>query len=326
MICGEPIPYFFVLQNDDYGVFTSVSVKLFSSFSYVEKLPEDKEYELLPGDKYKFETALICKYRGEYEVGVKEVVITDFLRLFRLRYRIPSTIRALVLPRIVRVEELKSLTDLTSLLQREALHVDVEPDVVVRDYVPGDLKKQIHWRATAKEQKLKVRTRIGEEKQGILLLCDTKRYSFEQREYLPVENKLLEVFLALGIFLAEKNVSYDAYYKQNSLVKHHVRAIEDFDSFYKNVSEISFDVNENFEKLLEDVRRQGAFVRSRVVFFVLHELNAAIMEFTEELSAAGVLVIIYVVTEENMDFYIKQGNERRRIVAISTEAELEGGL
>ena len=44
MVCGQPVPYFFVLQNDVWFAFTSVSVRLFSSFSYVEKLPGDKEY------------------------------------------------------------------------------------------------------------------------------------------------------------------------------------------------------------------------------------------------------------------------------------------
>ncbi|MDE6213885.1 MAG: hypothetical protein K2M70_10480, partial [Lachnospiraceae bacterium] len=68
MICGQPMPYFFVLQNDSFCVFASISVNLFSSFSSVEDLPGDTEYELLPGDKYAFETKLTCKYRGEYEV------------------------------------------------------------------------------------------------------------------------------------------------------------------------------------------------------------------------------------------------------------------
>ena len=75
MVCGQPTPYFFVLQNDGYYPFASVGIKMFSSFSYVEKVPENTEYELLRGDKYIFETKIICKYRGEYEVGVKAVVL-----------------------------------------------------------------------------------------------------------------------------------------------------------------------------------------------------------------------------------------------------------
>ena len=55
----------------------------------------------------------------------------------------------------------------------------------MRDYVAGDALKQIHWKATARAQALKVRNRTGEEKTGIAILCDTKRYSGDNREYLP---------------------------------------------------------------------------------------------------------------------------------------------
>ena len=52
MVCGEAVPYFFVLQNEDHFAYTGISVRLFSDFSYVEELPGDREYELLPGEKY----------------------------------------------------------------------------------------------------------------------------------------------------------------------------------------------------------------------------------------------------------------------------------
>ena len=57
-----------------------------------------------------------------------------------------------------------------------------EPDVSVRDYIPGDALKQIHWKASAREQKLKVRSLTGEEKQGISILWDIGRPGREMRE------------------------------------------------------------------------------------------------------------------------------------------------
>ena len=167
MVCGQPMPYFFVLQNDSFFAFSGVNVKLFSSFSYVEELPDGREYELLPKDKHTFETQMVCKYRGEYEVGVKEITVTDFLRLFRFRYRVPETIKAIVLPKIVRVKELSSIQDISLFLQKDTAVSAEVPDVIIRDYTEGDSLKRIHWKATAREQKLKVRNLIGEEKQGV---------------------------------------------------------------------------------------------------------------------------------------------------------------
>lgn len=136
MVCGEPVDYFFVLQNEDCFAFTGVSVRLFADFSYVEELPGDVEYELLPGDSFTYETRLVCRYRGEYEVGVKEVVVTDFLRLFRVRYGNPGTVRAIVQPRVVELTQLKGIEEFQAVLQRET-SADTEPDILVREYAAG---------------------------------------------------------------------------------------------------------------------------------------------------------------------------------------------
>ncbi len=326
MVCGQPMPYFFVLQNDDYCPFASISVRLFSDFSYVETLPDDTEYEVLHGDKYTFETRLVCKYRGEYEVGVKEIVITDFLRLFRLRYEIPGTIKALVEPRLVRVASLNNIEELAVLMQRNTSAGGTEPDVVVRDYIAGDALKQIHWKTTAREQKLKTRNRIGEEKQGIGLLLDTKRCSKDMRAYLPVENKMLEATLALGIFLAEHNMEFTAYYGQNGMVQECVEGVRGFDAFYQRMSRVIFDGGEEVTQTVVSAIEQGLILRTKMLFCVVHEVSGEFMELTEQLTEAGIMVVIYVVTEEDIEQYLRLSNERRKIIAIPVEAELEGRL
>lgn len=326
VVCGQPVPYFFVLQNDDYFAFTSVGVRLFSSFSYVEKLPDGTSYELLPGDKYTFETKLVCKYRGEYEVGVKEIVITDFLRLFQISYRVPETIKALVLPRVVRVDELQCIADIADLLQRETYRVQTQADVVVRDYVAGDALKQIHWKATARAQALKVRNRTGEEKTGIAILGDTKRYSGDNREYLPLENKMLEVLLALTVYFAQRNMACDICYGQRGMVRCHVQDLQDFDAFYRQAARIDFAKEEAVEETGRQALAEGVWQDCRILFFVLHMWSDAVWQMAEQIAAGGGIAVLCLVTDGNMDEYLKFGSERKRIVVVPVEAELEGKL
>ncbi|MCM1123866.1 MAG: DUF58 domain-containing protein [Eubacterium sp.] len=326
MVCGQAVPYLFILQNESFCVFAGVSVGMFSSFSYVEELPGNTEYELLPKDKKTFETKLTCRYRGEYEVGVKEIIMTDFLKLFRIRYRIPHAVKVQVLPKTTRVTRLNSIDDLTAFVQRESSRERTEPDVVVRDYVTGDAFKQIHWKATARERKLKVRNRIGEEKQGISLMWDTRRYSRDQREYLPIEDKILETVVALGLFLADKNISFSAYYGQKNIVTTQVRGIRDFDGFYRSVSEIVFDRDEDFCETLEELAAKGSFYDSRIVFCVLHKIDDWVMKIAKELDRAGTLTVFYVVTDENIDRYLKLATGRSKVIAVPLTAKLEGIL
>lgn len=326
MVCGNAVPYYFVLQNDDFFAFSSVSVRLFSSFSYVEQMPDGIEYELLPGDKLTFRTRLVCKYRGEYEVGVKKIVITDFFRLFQLSYTPASTIRALVSPRLVRVEELRSVTDLTALLQNEAQNLQTEQDVPVREYMQGDALRFIHWKATAQEQKLKVRTCIGEQKQGISVICDTKRYSEDERAYLPLENRMLEILIALGLYFAGRNITFTAYYGQSGVRNSHVNSLGDFEEFYLKSSEMVFDKEEEVGGTLIEAMTRGGIRNSKVVFVILHRWDEGVARMTEELSAGGVIVVVYLVTEEDAQEYMKLSSLRRRIVAVPIEGELEGVL
>lgn len=325
LVCGQPTPYLFILQNEDYFAYTSISVRMHSSFSSAEETFDNVEYELLPGDKTVCETKIVCKYRGEYEIGVKEVILTDFLRLFRFRYAVSGQIKAVVLPKIVQLQELKSIADLPMLVQRD-VSGNREPDILVRDYVEGDSLKQIHWKATAREQKLKVRVMTGKENQGISVFCDTRRYSGDMKEFLPLENKILETFLAVGYYFAGTDKEFYAYYGQSGVVSKHVESIHEFDDFYHAVSKITFATDENPQNVLEQVMGQGALWGSNLVFCVFHELNSAILDATERLAASGVIVIIYVITDQDPRDYVKQGSTRRKIVVIPVEATLEGRL
>lgn len=325
VVCGQPIPYFFVLRNEDRFAFSGISVRMFSSFSYVEELPENVEYELLPGDKFTYESKLVCKYRGEYEVGVKEVIVTDFLRLFRISYTLPGTIKALVLPRLIYLNELASIADLQALIHRESI-AGAEPDVTVRDYAEGDPLKLIHWKSTAREQKLKTRIRIGEEKQGIAFFCDTKRYSKDIRDYLPLENKILETLLALGLFFAQKDIGFSVYYSQNGLKKNQVQNSRDFEGFYQETAQITFSEEENTGELLIQAFERGILRGNRVFFCVLHEIDDIIMGIIERMTADGMIAVVYAITDQVQERYVKLSSERRKVIVIPVEAKLEEWL
>lgn len=326
VVCGKSTPYLFILRNEGYYPFASVSVKLFSFFSYVDNMNEDTEYELLHGDEYTFETKLVCKYRGEYEVGIREIEITDFLRLFRLRYKVPSTIRALVKPKITRLSYLNSVDSINSLSKKDYVQAQTEPDVLVRDYVVGDSIKHIAWKISAREQTLKVRKFVGEEKQGIVILGDTRRHSKDMKEYLPVESKILEVLSSLGMFLAENSVAYTTYYSQGNINSCTVESLSGYQEYYNKLDKVRFNQSECFEVVMKELLEKGVLWNSKIVFCVIQQMNDHIMDMVSKLSQAGITVVLYIVTEENYDEYVKQSNERRKIITIPVEGELEGIL
>lgn len=326
IVSGQSVPYYFVLKNESWFAFAGIKVFFFTDFSYVEELPEEIEYELLPGEQYKYETSFVCKYRGEYEVGIKEIVISDFWGLFRIKSAIRGAKKVIVAPKLIRLDELKSVSDISAMMQKDNLQT-TELDAVTREYTAGDALKQINWKATARMQKLMSRRPVGEEKRGVALLFDTKRCNKKPEVFLPIENKMLEIVLALTLFMSKNNVSVSFFYGQNNartgLRQGMINSVGDMDGFYEQIKEVHFNQNADMRSDLQKILQGGLLIDKAVVFFVLHEMDDDILRMTYQLAENDTTVICYIVTDDNVEEFCTMSDLSRRIIAITPEEELE---
>lgn len=323
VVAGQPVEYYFVLQNEMPFAFAGLQVQLFSGLFEVADVPDNREYELLPGENFRFETKLSCKYRGEYEVGVQAVVITDFLHLFRWKYTLPGTIKAIVSPKVVTLDTLQSLASLQIDTSGKSISGTAEPDVVVRDYVRGDSIKRVHWKATAKTGEWKVRQTIDEERQGIRLYLWGKRYSEEQEHFLPLENRMLEIVLAVASTLLQRRISVVVEYQTGKTpVALSLQEEQDFSELYRSMEEYSFQ-SELSSEGPEEFLRNCLQVLPKVVFLVVAELQESILEYTQKLAEDGVYVVIYLVEQDTFSDVSGLDRERRKILPVGTREELE---
>ncbi len=323
VICKQPVPYYFTLPNESFFAFARLSVKMYSGASYVTDMPESESYELLPGDSDSYHTKLICKYRGEYEVGVREVEITDFLELFRFRYRIKESFRAVVFPRLLQMEEIKSLEDLSQFSVWEATQPQEEPDVVTRDYVAGDAIKYIHWKASAKEQKLKVRNLIGERRKDVLLAYSTERVGKTAEEYLPLENQVLELVLALGDHFVQKKIPCTVLRRQQDMKEFHLELPGVFDELYQDSGRVVFQQSYTTASLLQHMDMMKLKGNISTYILVTHKLESEWLVLFQEWANIGIKVLVYWVTDEDAEEYLRQAGGRIRIVKIPIEGNLE---
>lgn len=326
IVCGQSVPYYFVLKNESWFAFAGIKIFFFTDFSYVEELPDEIEYELLPGEQYRYETSFVCKYRGEYEVGIKEIVISDFWGLFSIKFRVRESKKVIAAPKLIQLDELKSVSDISAMVQKDHLQT-TELDVVTREYAAGDALKQVNWKATAREGKLMSRRPVGEEKRGIALIVDTKRYSGKPEVYLPIENRVLEIVLALSFFMSKNNTSVSYFYHQedgqNSIRMGRLDSVGDMEAFYGQMKEVRFDRNTNMGTDLERILQDGVLLDKAVVFFVLQEMNDDILKKTYHIANNDTIVIYYVVTAESIEEYSAMSDLSRRIIAITPEDEPE---
>ena len=123
-----------------------------------------------------------------------------------------------------------------------------------------------------------------------------------------------------------RSTPFTAYFSQKDIASSHLEGLGDFDGFYRQVSEIRFDQEENFRKTFVEITESGTLSDCKIIFCVLHRLNEDILNLAERIERSGSLVILYLVTDENAQDYVRQSNERLKIIAIPIDSALEGRI
>ncbi len=320
LVAGVTTPFFFMLVNEYWFVFTGVRVKFFSSFSSISGLSDKIEYELLPGTEIRKETLLLCKYRGEYEVGIKTVEITDYFRLFKFSYHNKETLRTIVRPQIIHLESLKN-SEINHAI-KEASDQQMYPDVLARAYVQGDDIRQIHWSLSAKSGELMTRLKTGENRQGVGIVFDTMRYSLDEAVYLPAENKVLETVLALALVFAEKNILTSVYHLEQELYVNTIENISAYDAFYEKIAEVRFDDNRTDEKLVGQLLSNNRTLFShKTVFMILQGWTPLFLDIIGRLSESSVNVVVCLISAEEVELDLS-GLTGTSLINISPDDDL----
>ena len=319
IIACEPVPYSLRLTNEGRAVFTSVAVKLHADYSSVEGIFDNQSFTLFPAERNVIETMLTCKYRGEYPVGVERLIVTDFLGIFRLNYRMPSGIEAIVRPRIRDLSNANDSPELAQFLQSHLSPEQNETDILIRDYMPGDSLKKIHWKQTAKSGALKVRTDVGQVKQKVLLMADFERVSSKMDVYLPLENQILEQAIALLYYFVRQNVPTEFLFLAEAVEKRPVHGIHQFNLLYEELALLHFREGRPFGSLYHGAADQGVLSAAPLIFAVINKLDDGLYEAFLRSAKAGKIIIVYVAGDFDAAAYARKESDRLKIVGIGSQ-------
>ncbi|HAV00102.1 MAG TPA: hypothetical protein DCW47_02760 [Lachnospiraceae bacterium] len=318
VIAGRPAPFYFTLQNESFFTFSGVRVIFYSSFSTISGLSDTVEYELKPRSGIKKETRLLCRYRGEYDVGIKSIVFQDFFRLFTVTYRNREPFRVIVKPDIIYLNTLAN-TDPVLNAVLETKSEQTEPDLLMREYVPGDDIRFINWKASAGYGKLMIRERSGTRQNGIGMIMDPLRESKNPEVYLPLENRILETVIALNVYFSKNNIPVTTWYGGAKSV---VEKDSGFESFYDAMSSFSFSPELTVSRVVEEALSEGSVFSLKVLFMVLHSWDSNAESAVFKLGSAGIPVIVYLVTDTTGSLSIEHIPGNASLIRIPVDKSL----
>ncbi|MBR6045140.1 MAG: DUF58 domain-containing protein [Ruminococcus sp.] len=321
---NEPVKYRFALV-DEYPIqFVGIRVRFYSSFSSITDLDDETEYELKPGSRIEKETRLICKYRGEYEIGIKEIEIQDYFRLFRVRYKNKECIRAFVKPQLIDTDRLGEI-ELSDAV-RENKYTRSEPDILSREYVPGDDRRLIDWNQTARTGVLMTRLLTGSDHQEVAVITDTFRSSDEQAVFLPAENKILEVTLAVSYCLRRNNISAAEYHLEQKLVCVNARSSAAFEEFYDVISDIGFSDRNTHKLLYSSVLAKREIFGSSMVYLILSSWDRYTEALLTEFEKNELHTVICYISDNEDERLDLSGHKSCDLIQLSPYREITGGL
>jgi len=254
-IKGEKLKYKCIFSNDIILPFLYVKIYIQTPETAVTGKADIKNESLITGKSKSLEYDIECRYRGRYDIGIAKVEFRDFLNLFELRIKKDNYLSILIYPRI-RVSEEFIKEGMTMSDFRVALFNKNKGDeslLNLREYAYGDSSRLIHWKLSARMQKLMVTDRESTFDSRVVLTLDLKGNGFPPEEKIVYEDRLVEEVVATAHYFLTKNIPVDFVYYKNGLVKWHGSSMADFDELYNMLAELTFNARSGISEALYSV-------------------------------------------------------------------------
>lgn len=293
----EVLPYNVRLINPSFISFTYVKLNFYEVQCEVEQKGMIKPQSLLPGEQIDLSATIRCKFRGEYPIGACDIEVTDFLFLFHMKWQVAWPLKIIVLPRIVPLEGLAFLPDLvdpkrSNIWQRR---LSDNRGSELQKYQSGDPIKAIHWKAVARQRQLLTRKNEPQAKGENYILLDLSPTDKVEMEKLAIEDKLIEIVLAVGNYLKEKGIKGEIYCGNQSLENFKLAEEGRFGAFYNACGHIVFNgisVSSALEEMLCIKMLEGSFI------VITHHLDEASITLMLEHAQRQQFIILLVTSRE----------------------------
>jgi uncharacterized protein (DUF58 family) len=292
---GDKIKFLFNVGNEDFLLYPYLKVTFCGSDTIFANQLQIKYFSLLPRKRKTFAFELECKYRGNYEMGIKSIEIEDFLGIFKFSYNISETKYVTVYPRIVYLDKFYLRTNFLSETHSvlDSKFEDMATISDIREYRFGDSFKKIHWKLTAKSNELMVKNFQSTSETSAVILLDLKRNKFGRELNIIIEDKIIEAVVAVIYYCLSNWIPINLIYYNDKLVSLTGQTPLDFDEIFKTLSKINFHENVGVHDILE-IYLSGNAQRTNFIIFTC-DLSYDLFNLTYKTKFSGNdISIVYI--------------------------------
>ncbi len=251
---GDSIDFFETLSNNKNMMLPVVSLK----FKIDRNMVFDKEQSgnvtdyyyrndvmsIRPYEQVKRKTGVLCKRRGFYKIDEVTLMAQDLFLKHSFFKKIPTDVHITVYPAFVNAASLmpifnKSLGDIQTKSRR---FEDPFSYSGVRDYMIGDSLKDIHWKSSAKMNKLQIKKREYVASQNVLVFLNLQPPGVWQDEVIMEES--IRIAYSLCHLFEKHSIKVDFVGNGNRIYNVHAGAGGIMREVKKEMAMITYDVNQ----------------------------------------------------------------------------------
>lgn len=254
-IKGETIKYRCWFSNNIKFPLIYVKIYIQTPETVVSGTQDIIDTSIFSGKDRHLEYEIKCLYRGRYEIGIMRVEFRDFLNLFEMHLQKSNFISIVIYPRIKLSEEYvkEGMTLSDFRMSFFSRHKGEESISNLRDYSYGDSSRLIHWKLTARMNKLIVVDKESAFDSRVVLAIDLRKSNLPVSKKVIYEDRLIEEVVANANYFLQQNIPVDLVYYKNGLNVWHSSSMQDFDDIYNLLAEILFDAKEGIETVLYSI-------------------------------------------------------------------------
>lgn len=188
---NTPVKVASLISNNSPIPFPFVEVELLLPDTFGAKCITHKLIvSLTPLDGCEIPKIVSFAFRGEYQVGLSKLIVSDPLGMASLSITCEHTASVLVLPRRLELkdENFNPESELSPQNPIRSRGADLTEATDVRVYLPGDRMRSIHWKLSSKSEELIVRDYSQNIGNTVCILCDLEAHlSNKSAAFEPLE-------------------------------------------------------------------------------------------------------------------------------------------
>lgn len=260
-----------------------------------------KELDLAPHEKVDVGEEMVCRYRGQYTVGLRRIVAQDAMRLVRVDYDMTKLYyykpcELVIYPRIAELGALPfPMVEMDGQSrQSPKASNELTTPFDTRAYQQGDPLKTIHWKLSARKRELVTKQYDIPMRPHTLLYIDAAAHGFEGLTAVELEDMACETATAICRCVLAHMLPLEMIFYNEGRQSVAGATLHDFASFHAALAYMIFHDREKMADVL--AQEQALLARAGGILLVTCRMDEALFNRLILLSGSGITATVFFIT------------------------------